>query len=105
MIINDIKLAVDVNKFFISRHAKEEAEADSLSLDEILSSVTQGEIIEHYDDDKPLPSCLIYGQSNKDRPVHSVWAYNGDTGYAILITVYRPDPQKWINWRIRRKIN
>jgi hypothetical protein len=36
-------------------------------------------------------------------PVHSVWAYNKQTQWAVLITVYRPDPDLWINWRERRK--
>ncbi|MGK7915918.1 MAG: DUF4258 domain-containing protein [Prochloraceae cyanobacterium] len=35
----------------VSRHAREEAEADSLLIDEICFSVMQGEIIEDYADD------------------------------------------------------
>lgn len=105
MIINNIKLAVETNQFFVSRHGKEKKEANNLTLEEILSSVTKGEIIENYPDDTPYPSCLIYGNNEKNEPIHSVWAYNKDTGYAVLITVYRPDPQKWINWRTRRKTN
>ncbi|MEA5535085.1 DUF4258 domain-containing protein [Crocosphaera sp. XPORK-15E] len=105
MIIKNIKLAVEMNQVIVSRHAKEEAEADNLTLEEILNSVTKGEIIENYDDDKPYPSCLIYGDNQKQEPIHSVWAYNEDTGYAVLITVYRPSPEKWINCRTRRKTN
>lgn len=105
MLIQDIQLAVKMNLVIVSRHGREEAEADNLKLDEILSSVIQGEIIEDYPDDQPYPSCLIYGESRNHEPVHSVWGYNKDTGYAVLITVYRPDPAKWINGRTRRKLN
>jgi hypothetical protein len=35
--------------------------------------------------------------------VHSVWAYHTQNQWAVLITVYRPDPQRWINWRERKK--
>jgi hypothetical protein len=105
MLIQDIQLSVKMNLVIVSRHGREEAEADNLKLDEILSSVMQGEIIEDYPDDQPLPSCLIYGESQNHKPVHSVWGYNKDTGYAVLITVYRPDPAKWINGRTRRKLN
>lgn len=38
-----------------------------------------------------------------NEPLHSVWAYNIETKASVLITVYRPDPEKWIDWKIRRK--
>ncbi|MCF8143092.1 MAG: DUF4258 domain-containing protein [Deltaproteobacteria bacterium] len=58
--------------------------------------------MEHYPTDKPYPSCLIYGQTFGGDPVHSVWAFNDDNQWAVLITVYRPDCQRWIDFRKRR---
>ena len=74
----------------------------NLSFDEIFNTVFQGEIIEDYPDDKPYPSCLVFGETFKKEPVHSVWAYNKNNKWVVLITVYRPDPRLWINWRKRR---
>ena len=102
MNIEDIIDAVRSNRIRITNHADEEAQADHLSFDEIFISVFQGEIIEDYFDDKPYPSCLIYGETFSKEPVHSVWAYNQENRWAVLITVYRPDPKRWIDWRIRR---
>ncbi len=102
MHIEDIIDAVRNNRIRITNHADEEAQADHLSFDEIFISVFQGEIIEYYSDDKPYPSCLIYGESFSEDPIHSVWAYNRENQWAVLITVYRPDPQRWIDWRRRR---
>lgn len=34
--------------------------------------------------------------------IHSVWAYNEENQWAVLTTVYRPDPKRWIDWRTRR---
>ncbi len=68
---------------------------DRLSYEEIFFSVFTGEIIENYSGDKQYPSCLVYGHTSKDKPVHSVWAYNEETRWAVLITVYRPDPVRW----------
>jgi len=51
---------------------------------------------------KPFLSCLIYGDTFSGDPVHSVWAYNQENQWAVLITVYRPDPRRWIDWRTRR---
>lgn len=103
MDIQDIINAIRNTRIRITDHADEEAQADSLSFDEIFFSVLQGEIIEDYSTDKPYPSCLIYGNSFMGEPIHSVWAYNPKTEWAVLITVYRPDPDRWINWRTRRQ--
>jgi hypothetical protein len=101
--IQNIIEAINLNKVIVSRDAREKAEERNLFLDQIYFSVIQGEIIEDYPSDRPYPSCLIYGLNEKGEPIHSVWAYNQDTGYAVLITVYRPDLNEWINERIRTK--
>lgn len=101
-IVNIIE-AIQANRVRITDHADEEAETDKLTFDEIYFSVLHGEIIEDYPSDKPYPSCLIYGQTFSGSPVHSVWAYNEMNLWAVLITVYRPDPNLWINWRERRR--
>lgn len=95
--------AIQAGRIKITDHADEEAEADRLTFDEIYYSVFHGEIIEDYPESKPYPSCLVYGQAFQGDPVHSVWAYNQESGWAVLITVYRPDPERWIEWRTRRK--
>ncbi|MBI1923730.1 DUF4258 domain-containing protein [Candidatus Poribacteria bacterium] len=103
MDITNIIEAIQASRVRITDPADEETEADLLTLDEIYFSVLHGEIIEDYPTDKPYPSCLIYGQTFSGAPVHSVWAYNQKNRWAVLITVYRPDPNRWINWRERRR--
>ena len=103
MDIEDILDAIRNGRIRITDHADVEALADRLSFDEIVYSVLHGEIIEDYPDDRPYPSCLIYGDTPIGEPVHTVWAYNQETGSAALITTYRPDPARWVNWRTRRQ--
>lgn len=103
MNLTDIITAILANRVRITDHADEEAEDDHLAFDEIYFSVLHGEIIEDYPTDKPYPSCLVYGQTFSGDPVHSVWAYNEQNGWTVLITVYRPDPNQWINWRERKR--
>lgn len=103
MNIIDIIEAIRANRVRITDHADEEAEADRLTFDEIYFSVFYGEIIEDYPSDKPYPSCLIYGNTFGGTPVHSVWAYNEQSKWVVLVTVYRPNPNRWINWRERRR--
>jgi len=101
--ILDIVGAIQSGLIRITDHADEEAQNDRLSYEEIFFSVFTGEIIENYPEDKPYPSCLVYGRTFKDEPVHSVWAYNEETRWAVLITVYRPHLARWINWRERMR--
>ena len=103
MNLEHIISAIRTHQVRITDHADEEAQADSLSFDQIFFSVLHGEIIEDYPTDRPFPSCLIYGDTFEGQPVHTVWAYNEANGWAVLITVYRPDPKRWVNWRVRRK--
>ena len=95
--------AIKNNRIRVSDHADEEAHADHLSFDDICTSVFQGDIIEEYPEGKPYPSCLVFGLNAGNEPVHSVWGYNMENRWAVLITVYRPDPDRWIDSRIRRK--
>ncbi len=103
MDIDNIIGAIRHNRIRITDHADEEAENDRLTFDEIYFSVFNGEVIEDYAEDRPYPSCLIYGQSFKGDHIHSVWAFNEQSQYAVLITVYRPDATQWIRWRERRE--
>ena len=102
MTVSQLVDAIRANRVRITDHADEEAVADGLTFDEIYFSVIHGEIIEEYPTDRPYPSCLVYGRTFAGDPVHSVWAYNEQNQWAVLITVYRPDPERWIDWRTRR---
>ena len=101
--IGDLIDAIHNNRIRISEHADEEAHVDNLSFEEVFVSVLQGEIIEAYSDDRPFPSCLVYGMNMRREPVHSVWAFNNANRWGVMITVYRPDPHLWIDWKKRRK--
>ena len=103
MNLDDIVEAIRRGRVRITDHADEETQADELSFDEVLYSVVQGEIIEDYPTDRPYPSCLVFGETFRREPVHSVWAFNPENRWAVLITVYRPDPQRWVDWRTRRR--
>ena len=61
MDINNIIDAIRHNRIRVTDHAEEETETDRLTFDEIYVSVFNGEVIEDYAEDRPYPSCLIYG--------------------------------------------
>ncbi len=103
MDIGCLKTAISQGMVRITDHADEQAADDALTLNEIYFSVMHGKIIEEYPKDKPYPSCLVMGRNCAAEPVHSVWAFNSENQWAVLITVYRPDPNRWIDWKVRVK--
>ena len=103
MEISDIVEAIQAKRIRISDHADVEAHEDEISYEEVHYSVLQGQIIEEYPTDRPYPSCLVYGRTVVGDPVHSVWAFNPDNRWAVLVTVYRPDPDRWVNGTTRRR--
>ena len=98
-----INNAIRHGRVRITDHADEEAVDDNLTFEEIYFSVMHGAVIANYPNDKPYPSCLILGRTFSGEPIHSVWAYNPANLWAVLITVYRPDPKRWIGWKVRMK--
>ena len=92
--LKDIIVALQKNRVRISDHADEEAKVDRFTFDEIYFSVFHGEVIKDYPGNNPYPSCLIFGRAFSGEPIYSVWA--------VIITVYRPDPELWIDARKRR---
>lgn len=57
-----------------------------------------GEIVEVYEDDYPLPSYLLKGQTSARNPLHAV------EKVMVIITAYVPDPILWTNDFTRRKL-
>lgn len=70
---------------------------------EVAQAVINCKIINEYLDDEPYPSCLIYGKTKRNRPLHIVSAYSDEENIAIIVTVYEPDPEKWIDFKRRKK--
>lgn len=106
MLIERIQGCFQSGKIFYSGHARCEMEEEELGeiLDqEICEAVLTGEVIESYPNDLPYPSCLIYGQTGRGRPIHTVCAYSESEGLTIVITAYEPDPDKWVAFRRRKR--
>jgi hypothetical protein len=83
----------------ISDHAVKRMIKRSIDRAEIEETVLAGEIIEEYPDDKYSPSCLIYGKTDNGRHLHVQLPLPPSV---VIITVYDPDPEEWINGKIRR---
>ena len=81
-------------------HAAERILERKINRIEIEEAISNGEIIELYQEDKYSPSCLIYGKTKKGKHIHVQLSM---TPIIWIITVYKPDPEEWINYRRRKK--
>lgn len=68
--INPLIIQAAKKKIIYTQHAIDEmnSEDEMITVDEIISVIYHGEIIEDYSKDFLFPSCLIYG---RDRKVNS----------------------------------
>jgi len=94
------------DQVYYSRHARDAMEGEESGVikdEEVFETVSTGKIIENYPEDEPYPSCLIYGRTFKNRPLHVVCGYADDENLSIIITAYQPHPERWIDFTRRKK--
>jgi Domain of unknown function (DUF4258) len=92
------------NQYEYSQHALNQSLLRKITVKEVKETILQGEIIENYPDDKYGASCLIFGLTKAKRPLHIQCSY--PTRPLIkIITLYQPDFQRWIDYKIRKNIN
>lgn len=102
VLIDGLRQLNKSEQYVITEHARLRLLERKISLDDVICCIKNGEIIEQYADDKPLPSCLVSGIGINKKCIHAVVSH--DEEYIYLITAYYPDEQKWINsYKIRRK--
>ena len=79
-------------------------DADDISLRDLTSTLEDAIEIEDYPEFGKGPAVLALHYDRDSEPVHVVWGIpKGDTAPAVLITAYRPDPDRWAPDFRRRK--
>ncbi len=99
MIIEPIQDKISKAEYRVSDHAVMQMLKRSITRLEIEDAVQKGEIIEKYPDDKYSPSCLIYGKTENGRDLHVQLSLPPSV---VIITTYVPNPEEWIDCKIRR---
>jgi len=94
---------IDIWEVRISEHGYDELAEDELPARELLAGVKNAIIIEEYPDYSKGPCALTLQQDRSERPVHVVWGIpKGNNKPVVLVTAYRPDPERWDDSFLRR---
>ena len=100
--LEEIKNKILRRQYEFSKHAVDQSIIRDISVAEVEDVITgKSEVIEDYPDDKYGPTCLILGFTKVGRPLHLQCSYP-DRPLIKIIMLYEPDPELWVDSRIRK---
>ena len=101
-LIQEIREKIKQRRYEYSKHAVDQSIIREISVLELEEAIAgESEVIEDYPDDKYGPSCLLLGYTKAGLPLHVQCSYPSRPLIKI-ITLYQPDPEFWIDFRVRR---
>lgn len=94
---------IDSGQVRISDHGYDELAADDIFVKEVMESVREAVVLEDYPEFPKGPCVLVLQHDRNGSPMHVVWGIPRTVSFpAVLVTAYRPDPERWANG-FRRK--
>lgn len=100
-LIDELAEKIQVEQFEFSKHAVDQSIIRGISVQEVREAFVSAEVIEDYPEDKYGPSCLVFGRTAMGRPLHIQSSYPSRP-LVKIITLYEPDLERWIDFKIRR---
>ena len=96
-----IRQEVARNNYIVSHHAIVRMGLRQVLEEEVIQTILDGEVIERLPRAKPYPKCLFMYPVRPDEPLYVSCGFDGRRAY--IITAHWFDPEKWIDWRTRRR--
>ena len=102
--LDRIKNLIRNKNVLISNHGYEELTEDNIFVRDLIDCIEDSLLIEDYPDYAKGPCVLVLQKDRTGHPVHVVWGIpKSADSPAVLVTAYRPDPEKWSNDYLRRR--
>ena len=88
----------------ISDHGYDELAADGILVTDVLEGVLRSTPVEQYPAYHKGPCVLVLPRDRDGKPIHVLWGIpSGATAPAVVVTAYRPDPDRWSQDFLRRQ--
>ena len=86
-----------------TEHSRLAVRDENLTTFNVVESLKDFEIIEEYLGARPFPSCLLLCWLKGKKPLHVVCALPEHVDMLIIVTIYIPSKEEWLNYRRRKK--
>ena len=98
-----VQALVLAGEYLVTRHAFRELAADGIVVQDVLADIESAVLVEDYPDSRKEPSVLVL-QHDRKGPLHVMWGVPKDARTpAVMVTAYRPAPERWSTDFMRRK--
>ena len=102
--IHKVRALVSAGEVRISEHGYDELAEDGLTAWEVLDGIVDATVVEEYPSYPKGPSVLLLQKDKTGLSIHVVWGIpKGHDKPAVLITAYRPDPERWDESFMKRR--
>lgn len=85
--INTLKALNRLENIIITEHARIRLFERKIYVNDIVNTISTGEIIKQYEDDKPFPSCLILGCTVNNKYIHVVVGLDDEFIYYLQLII------------------
>ncbi len=88
----------------ISDHGYDELAADGILVRDVYDNLANGKVVEEYPTYRKGPCVLVLQADREGKPIHVLWGIpSGAASPAVVVSAYRPDPNRWSDDFLRRR--
>jgi len=99
-----IKEIIGQGHILVSDHGYDELDEDRITAREVIEGIHEAIVVEEYPHYPKGPCVLVLQKDHAGKPIHVVWGIpRGYNKPAVLVTAYRPNPERWDNNFMKRR--